>query len=323
MTNLATTLKPMERPNSTEVLNSPHLKRVQRIHAQAVVALSSLGLMRAAILLIWGPPISAIDVGIFFGMFVSVGIGTSVGFHRLFSHRSFKTTKAVRVALAILGSMAMQGTVIFWASQHRRHHAHTDAPGDPHSPYVNEQGEKHKSFLSGLWHSYMGWTFNHEVPNATYYAKDLLRDQAISRVNRYYFLWIGLGLLIPSILGGVLHQSWIGALSGLVWGGLIRISLWHNMIWSITSIAHIYGSRDFNSGDRSTNNFLLAIPTLGESLHNNHHAFPYAAVLCFKWWQIDLSGLLILTLQRLGLAWDVSFPTNDMRDKKRAARSGN
>lgn len=315
----ATELQTLKGPRATQVLNSDYLRRFQRRHAQAVVVFSVVGLLLAAGLLLWGPPFTAIDAGILLGMFVATGIGVSAGFHRHFTHRSFKAVTPVRVALGILGSMAMQGTIIFWVSQHRRHHSHSDSPGDPHSPYVNEQGVPHKSFRRGLWHSYMGWTFNHEVPNATYYAPDLIRDKTISRVNQLYFVWVGLGLLIPTVLGSVLHQSWIGALSGLVWGGLVRISAWHNMIWSITSITHIFGRRDFNSDDRSTNNVWLAIPTLGEAFHNNHHAFPNAAVLRFKWWQLDISGAVITLLERLGLAWDVVRPTPAMMEKKRIA----
>jgi stearoyl-CoA desaturase (delta-9 desaturase) len=315
----ATELKALERPRATEILRNDYLRRFQRGHAQAVVVLSAAGLLLAAGLSIWGPPITAIDAGIFLGMFIATGIGVSVGFHRHFTHRSFKAVKPVRVALAILGSMAMQGTAIFWVSQHRRHHAHSDASGDPHSPYVNEQGVPHKGFWRGLWHAYMGWTFDHEIPNATYYAPDLIRDKAISRVNQLYFLWVGLGLLIPAALGGALHQSWIGALSGLAWGGFVRIYAWHNMIWSITSITHVFGRRDFQSDDRSTNNLWLAIPTLGEAWHNNHHAFSNAAVLRFKWWQIDIGGGVITLLERLGLAWDVVRPTPEMIEKKRIA----
>lgn len=309
----------VKRPRHTEVLRNEYLKRFQRRHAQAVAILSAVGLVLAAGLLIGGPPVTAIDAGIFLAMFIATGLGVSIGFHRHFTHRSFKAVTPVRVALAVMGSMAMQGTVIFWVSQHRRHHIHSDGPGDPHSPYVSEQGVPHKGFWRGLWHAYMGWTFDHEIPNATYYAPDLIRDKAIAPINRAYFVWVGLGLAVPTLAGGLLHHSWIGALSGLVWGGLVRIYLWHNMIWSITSLAHIVGRRDFQSDDRSTNNFWLALPTLGESWHNNHHAFPNAAVLSFRWWQVDPGGWVITLLKWLGLAWDLGKPTPAMMQKKRAA----
>ncbi|MCW7539728.1 acyl-CoA desaturase [Aquabacterium sp. A7-Y] len=306
----------LPRPTMVEVLDSRHLKTAQRRHAQAVVLLSALGLALAVGMLAAGHVPTWIDLGIFSGMFLAVGIGSTVGFHRHFTHRSFKAVTPVRVLLAVLGSMAMQGTVIFWVSLHRRHHQCSDAAGDPHSPHVSDQGRQHRSFLAGLWHSYIGWTFHHEVPNAAYYARDLIRDTPIARVNRHYFLCVALGLLIPAALGGMLHGSWAGVLSGLVWGGLIRIFVWHNMIWSITSVAHVFGRRDFDSGDASTNNLWLALPTLGESFHNNHHAFPGSALMGLKWWQPDLGGWVVLALEKLGLAWDVGRPSAELMEKK-------
>ncbi len=304
-------------PRAAHTLASPHLKRAQRLHAQAVTFVHLAGVVLAIGLLLWGPGLGMVEVGLFLGMFVPTFIGVSAGFHRHFTHRSFKAATWVRVALAGLGSMAMQGSVIFWASQHRRHHAHSDRAGDPHSPYVTEDGRDHRSSLRGFWHSYVGWTFDHDVPNAMFYAPDLIRDRAIARVNRRYFVWVALGLLIPTVLGAALHGSWAGALSGLVWGGLLRILWGHNMIWSITSLTHIFGRRDFESRDRSTNTWWLAVPTLGEAWHNNHHAFPRAAILSFRWWQIDISGLFIAALERCALAWDVSRPTAAVMEKKR------
>ena len=251
-------------------------------------------------------------------MFLTVGIGTTVGYHRHFTHCSFKAVMPVRVALAILGSMAAQGTLFFWVALHRRHHECSDATGDPHSPFVNDRGKEHGSRLRGLWHAYIGWTFGHEVPNALHYARDLIREPVLAQANRFYFLWVAIGLALPTVLGGVLHGTWVGALSGLVWGGFVRIFLWHNMIWIITSIAHIIGRRDFKSDDKSTNNIWLALPTLGESFHNNHHAFPKAAIMGLKWWQIDIGGWIIVLLEKLGLAWDVWRPTPAMMERKKA-----
>lgn len=313
----ASTFTPAKDP---KVLISKSLQRIQRRHAQGVVVLMGLGVVLAAGLLVAGPPIDGRDLVIFLACFVMVGIGSSVGYHRHFTHASFKAHTGVRVALAILGSMAAQGNVVFWVSLHRRHHECSDKAGDPHSPYVLDTGQPHASRWRGLWHSYIGWTFGHEVPNSAHYARDLLRDRPIRKVNELYFLWVVLGLAIPAALGGVLHGSGTGALAGLVWGGLIRILLWHHVIWYITSLAHVVGRRDYVSDDGSTNNRWLALPTLGESLHNNHHAFPAAALLDFRRGELDPSAWVIRALSALGLAHDVRRPTPAMQDRLRIAR---
>ncbi|WP_437805988.1 acyl-CoA desaturase [Sorangium sp. So ce1078] len=307
---------PVAQPRVPRTLSSGKLKRAQRLHSQAVVVVIVLGISLAIGLAALGYPPDSTDLGIFLVSTVLVGLGGSVGFHRHFTHRSFKAKTPVRVALAILGSMAMQGTLFFWVALHRRHHEHGDETGDPHSPHIREDGSAYASRLQGVWHSYMGWTFSHEVPNAAHYAKDLLADKVLSRINRMYFLWVFLGLALPTLAGGLLTGTWVGALSGLVWGGFLRIFFWHNMIWYITSLAHVIGRRDFRSGDLSTNSVLMALPTLGESWHNNHHAFPAAPILHLKWYQFDFSGLIIRILALLGLAWDLKEPSRQMlRDK--------
>lgn len=307
---------PLARPKVNRILHSPALKRAQRLHAQAVVAVIVLGFSLAIGLAAVGAPPDVLDLGIFLVSTVLVGLGSSVGFHRHFTHRSFKAKTPVRVVLAILGSMSMQGTLIFWVALHRRHHEHADEMGDPHSPHVRDDGSKHASRLKGLWHSYMGWTFNHEVPNSAHYARDLIQDKVLSKVNRLYFVWVLLGLALPALAGFLIKGSWVGALSGLAWGGFLRIFFWHNMIWSITSLSHVVGSRDFRSGDLSTNNIWMALPTLGEAWHNNHHAFPTAPILHLKWYQFDFSGLIIRLLALLGLAWDLKEPTPQMLQEK-------
>jgi stearoyl-CoA desaturase (delta-9 desaturase) len=163
--------------------------------------------------------------------------------------------------------------------------------------------------MRGICYAYVGWTVQHEVPNANHYARDVLRDPLIMKLSRYYFVWIGLGLVIPAAAGAWLLNGWYGALEGLLWGGLLRMFVSHNMIWWITSFAHVFGKHDLESGDRSTNNIWIAIPTLGEGWHNNHHAFPNAATLDFHWWQLDISGLAIKTFAALGWATNVRRPS--------------
>jgi stearoyl-CoA desaturase (delta-9 desaturase) len=292
-----------------QTLNNARLKLAQRRHAQAVIIVSALGFAIATGLAFVGHPPDRYDLLVFLVPFVLIGLGGTVGFHRHFTHRSFKAYTGVRVVLGVLGSMAMQGTILFWVALHRRHHALTDKVGDPHSPHVLEHGGSYSSRLSGIWHAYIGWTFGHEVPNSAFYAKDLLRDRAMMRVNNLYFTWVVLGLVLPAAAGACLHHSWLGALSGLAWGGFIRIFGWHNMIWSITSLSHVFGTRDFDSGDQSTNLAWMAVPTLGEAWHNDHHAFPTAALIGMRWYQLDISGLVIRSLEKVGLAWDVGRPT--------------
>jgi stearoyl-CoA desaturase (delta-9 desaturase) len=300
-----------------KTIASDRLARAQATHASAVVVLALIGALIAVGLPLAGFPVTAIDLVLFATGFVGIGLGSAVGYHRLFTHRSFKARPAVRTALAILGSMTMQGPVIFWVALHRLHHEHADGAGDPHSPHVTDAGTKHAGFIRGLWHGYIGWTFVHEVPNTMHYAPDLLRDPAISRINRQYFMWVLLGLLAPAAIGWLLSGSWHGALSGFAWGGALRVFAWHNMTWFITCFTHVFGSRDYHSGDLSTNNVWLALPTLGEAWHNNHHAFPSAAILSFEWWQFDFCGAVIRGLEVLNLAWDVNRPSATAKLQKR------
>jgi stearoyl-CoA desaturase (Delta-9 desaturase) len=304
------------KPRIGRTLESPRMRRAQRRHAIAVVVLSTAGILLALGLAVAGYPPGWGEMAILAVFYTIAGLGISVGFHRLFTHQSFKAAPTVRLALAVMGSMAMQGTLKFWVALHRRHHEHSDEPGDPHSPYVLEDGTLLHGKLAGFWHSYMAWSFGHEVPNSAFYARDLMRDRLISRINDLYFVWVAAGLALPTVAGAILHGSLIGAAQGLAWGGLIRIYAGHNMIWSIASLTHIFGRRDFATSDRSTNNLWLSVVTLGESWHNNHHAFPTAAILKFRWYQFDISGLVIAALEKTGLAWSVGRPRENRRFTK-------
>jgi stearoyl-CoA desaturase (delta-9 desaturase) len=255
---------------------------------------------------LWGRGAGFLELALFAGMYAVTTLGITVGYHRYFTHRGFRTSTAGRVVLAILGSMAIQGSLSHWTAVHRKHHAHTEQTGDPHSPYVHGSGIFHN--FRGLWHSHLGWMFVQERFDEAAFAQDILRDRLISRIQRLYVLWVYLGFAIPAVLGGILTASWAGALQGLLWGGLIRLLLLYHSTWSINSICHVFGSRPFRTGDRSTNNVWLSLLTFGESWHNNHHAFPSSARHGLSWWQVDLSGLFIRTLQRLGLVWDVKVP---------------
>lgn len=302
---------PKQKPKIT--IKSDKLKTPLRIHALVVLLVPPL-VSAIAIVMAFNSGIGILEVGLLVGMYVlSIG-GITVGFHRHFTHCTFQTNTTIRVIMAILGSMACQGPLIYWVSNHRRHHQYSDRPGDIHSPYFKE--DKPLSSFQKFWHSHIGWTFDHEITNTFLFAKDLLRDPIISKVNRLYYLWILLGLAIPTLLGGLLTGTWMGALSGLLWGGFVRIFISYHATLSVNSITHLYGSRSFNTSEHSTNNIWLAIPTGGEAWHNNHHAFQNSAKLGLKWWQIDLSYWAIRTLEFAGLVWEVKVPTTAMIEAK-------
>ncbi|HEU4658037.1 MAG TPA: fatty acid desaturase, partial [Capillimicrobium sp.] len=244
----------------------------------------------------WGGWLHWRDVAIFVAMYVLTGLGVTVGFHRLFTHRSFKTTPAVRATLAILGSAAIEGPITSWVADHRKHHVFSDQPGDPHSPHV-DHGHGLKGALRGLFHAHMGWLFIHtHRGNKRRYAPDLLRDPLIAFIDRTFLLWAALSLVLPMALGGVLGGSWEAALTGLLWGGFVRMLVVHHVTYSINSLCHFFGRRDYVTEDESRNLAWLAPLSFGEAWHNNHHAFPRSARHGMKWWEVDISAIFIWSL---------------------------
>jgi stearoyl-CoA desaturase (delta-9 desaturase) len=235
--------------------------------------------------------------------------GLTVGFHRALAHRAFEARPWVRALLAGLGSLAAQGPVLYWVANHRRHHELSDRPGDLHSPIFD--GERRLSRLGGLWHAHIGWNFDHEATNVVFYARDLLRDRAIVRVSQRYYLFVVVGLLAPAAIDGVASGSFGGALAGFLWGGPLRLFLIYHATASINSITHLFGRRPYRTRDESRNVWWLAIPTLGESWHNNHHAFPSSAWFGMRWFELDLGALCIEALRRLGLATDLKGRNRD------------
>jgi stearoyl-CoA desaturase (Delta-9 desaturase) len=259
----------------------------------------------AAILLLWDRLVSWHDLALFAVMYVATALGITVGFHRLLTHRSFRTHKPTEYAFAALGSMAVQGPVIAWVADHRKHHAHTDVEGDPHSPHVGH-GDGVAGVLRGLWHAHTGWLLTeHGRARWNKYAPDLCEDRGMRLINRRFVSLVVLGLAIPAAVGYLITGTVAGAATGLLWGGLVRIFFVHHVTWSVNSICHFMGTRRFEVEDRSTNVFWLALPSLGESWHHNHHAFPRSAVHGLRRWELDPSALLIRTMERVGLAWNV------------------
>jgi stearoyl-CoA desaturase (delta-9 desaturase) len=256
----------------------------------------------AAIALLWNRWVDGIDLAMLGGLYLLTALGITVGFHRLLTHRSFQTFTSVEHGFALIGSLAVEGSVLDWVADHRKHHAHTDVEGDPHSPHVGEGGG-----IRGLWHAHMGWlTSTQGQADWKRYARDLYDDPQMRKIARRFPLLVALSLLIPTLLGYVLHGFTLeGAVRGYVWGGLVRIFLVHHVTWSINSACHFFGSRRFDVDDRSTNLAWLAIPSLGESWHHNHHAFPRSARHGLRWWELDISAITIGAMERLGLAWNV------------------
>lgn len=293
-----------------KIVVNRHIKRLRKLHVLGITILPTIGTTWAIFLSFQNQAVNLINLGLLAGMFGLTAVGIEVGYHRYFSHRSFQTTKGISIALGILGSMAAQGPISYWVGLHRCHHEHSDKLNDPHSP--NSQGTGFLGKIKGLWHSHLGWMFDHEVPNPIYYCPDILRDCAISKVEQLYFVWLLLGLAIPTVLGGIFTTSWSGAGFGFLWGGVVRLFIGEHLIWTINSVVHVFGSRPFKTKDNSRNLFLLAIPTIGGAWHNNHHAFPNSAITGLQWWQLDLGGRLILLLEDFGLAWNVKVPTQKM-----------
>src|SRR5688572_14847278 len=267
-----------------------------------VVPILALGM---AVWHAWGDALRASDIVVFAVMYVATALGVTVGFHRHFTHRSFKTTRPVRVVLAVLGSAAVQGPVISWVADHRKHHAFSDQEGDPHSPHV-DHGGGWTGALRGLAHAHVGWLFIHTHRGARdRYAPDLVADPVVRYVDRTFVIWALGGLAAAFGLGYAIGGTLDAALTGLLWGGGVRMLFLHHVTYSINSLCHFFGSRRFPTDDESRNLAWLAPFSLGEAWHNNHHAFPTSAAHGLRRWEVDPSAAFIRLLEWLGLAWDV------------------
>ena len=254
---------------------------------------------------LWGGWLHWSDFVVFGLIYIPTGLGITVGFHRLFTHRSFKTGPAVRAVIGALGSAAIEGPVISWVADHRKHHAFSDKEGDPHSPHVGH-GEGVWAQFKGFFHAHVGWLFIHtQRGSKKRFAPDLLKDPVVRFIDRTFVLWAVVGLAIPFGLGVAIGGTVLAGLSGMLWGGAVRILVLHHVTYSINSLCHMFGKRDFETTDESRNLAWLAIPTFGEAWHNSHHAFPTSAVHGLKAKQVDPSAGVIWGLEKLGLAWDV------------------
>jgi len=262
------------------------LLRLSMVNKAVVLAVVIIPLLATifAIGLLWQRAVYWSDLVLLVTMYAFVALGVTVGYHRMLTHRSFRPHPVIKCVLLILGSMAWEGPALEWAATHIKHHAQADREGDPHSP------------VEGFFHAHLGWLFNDRTADPNVYCRNLVQDPMVTFISRTFLLWAVLSLLIPFALGG-----W----TGLLWGGLARIFLTHHVTWSVNSVCHTFGKREFETNDRSRNEWIVGLLAFGEGLHNNHHAFPRSAFHGLHWWQFDLSGYFIWTLEHLGLASDV------------------
>mgnify|MGYP001817676120 CR=1 FL=1 len=275
-----------------------------------------------AIWFVWGAWLDWVQVAVLVVMYLITGLGITIGYHRLFTHRSFVTPRWVSTAFAIMGSMAVEGPVMHWVAIHRKHHQYSDHEDDPHSPHTHGAGLINA--IRGMWHAHVGWVTEQrkhmDLPN---YVYDLKKDKMLVWVSKLFFVWVALGLLIPAVAGGLLTMLlldgsfWKGALLGFLWGGLARIVLVHHVTWSINSVCHIWGGTPFKSNDESKNNVIFGVLAMGEGWHNNHHAFPRSARHGLFWWQFDLSYVIIKAMSWVGLAKKINVPDQKTMDSRR------
>jgi stearoyl-CoA desaturase (delta-9 desaturase) len=275
--------------------------------------------------------ISGTDIALYAVMHLSAVAGVELGYHRLFAHGSYKANRGVKIALAICGSFAFQGPVIWWAAVHRKHHRHSDRPFDPHSIYIHPDGRNvyRSGFLQhvlGFIHSHVGWIWtphSTRFPGWGTYVRDLYRDKDLLRIHLYYPYFLAAGLLLPAAAAALLTGTLKGALTGFLWGGFVRVFFTNHLsYWSINTLSHSIGARPFRTADHSTNSIplLFAIPTLGQSYHNNHHAFPYSARMTYHWYELDLGLLILRFMQVVGWVWDLREPTPLAKKQKRIKR---
>jgi stearoyl-CoA desaturase (delta-9 desaturase) len=264
----------------------------------------------AAMVLAWGGWFTWVDLVLFGVLYVITGLGITIGYHRLYTHRSFTARGPVAAFFAICGGMAGQGPLIWWAATHRKHHQHSDHEHDPHSPHAGRKPGV-VGWMRAFLHAHIGWLFADLTPDLERYTPDLVADRTTVRINQLFPLWMALGFVIPAVIGGLVSGTWAGAGLGLLWGGVVRLCALHHVTWSVNSVCHLWGAKEYASGDESRNNAVMGVLALGEGWHNNHHAFPASARHGLKWWQFDLSWIIIRSLEIVGLAHKVRVPRPD------------
>ncbi len=294
------------------VSKSPFLAALQRRHFFIFDFVPNVVALAVIPYHIFVAPVRVSDAAVFLLLWAVTGLGVTVGYHRLFTHRAFGAPDRVRTVLAFCGALAGQGPVVSWAAIHRRHHELSDEAGDPHSP--NLHGRDLMGSLRGLLHAHYTWMIEHDYPNVAHYTADLLKDRAIAGVNRHYYAIALGGLIVPGLLCGLLALDWQAAISGILWGGFLRMAVLGHTIWAINSVLHRFGSRPFATDDHSHNSGFFSLLTFGESWHNNHHAFPSSAKFGLRQGWSDPGWWTVCLLTSLGLASDVRQPTEAIID---------
>ena len=299
----------LRRMRDPRVVRSRHFHKLQRRHFVVFDVLPFVGTLIALTLLFYRP-IGAVEIGLFFAMWLITGLGLTVGYHRLFTHRAFSTNTATSCIFVIMGSMAGRGPMLSWVAMHRRHHELSDQDGDLHSP--NLHGATFYGRLRGFLHAHLTWMVEHDYPNIAHYVPDLMAQRTLVVFNRHYYSWVLLGLAGPALIGGLATWSLMGALTGFLWGGVVRMFVVEQSMSAINSVMHTFGSRRFSTrGDESRNLAIMAVLAWGEGWHNNHHAFPYSAAFGLRWFEFDPGFLLIRLLEAFGLAWNVKVPSEE------------
>ncbi|MFO0963716.1 MAG: acyl-CoA desaturase [Phycisphaerales bacterium] len=315
-------LVPSSAPRTPSRARTRGDRRLKLINLGAVIV-PPLGLL-AAIALLWGVAFNGWYLALMAGMVIVTGAGITIGYHRLCTHKSFDTPAVVRYFFAVAGSMAVQGPVIRWCGEHRRHHQHSDTEGDPHSPHMSADGSWGEGFWAtarGAYHAHLGWLFVERSQGLGKYVPDLRADRALVLADRQFVMWVIAGLLLPALIAGLVTMSWWGALLGFLWGGLVRVFLVHHITWSVNSVCHLWGTQPYESHDESRNNPLVGVLALGEGWHNNHHAFPTSARHGLRWWEFDASYLFIRALALVGLARRIRVPSPERVEARRRGQA--
>jgi stearoyl-CoA desaturase (delta-9 desaturase) len=299
----------------------PSVTRVHKIVNLIGVSVPPIGLI-AAIVLLWNRAVGPLELALMVSLYVVTCLGVTLGYHRMFTHRAFESSRVFRAIIAVLGSMAVEGSVITWVADHRKHHTFTDQEGDPHSPHL--AGPGFWGAVKGLWHAHLGWLFETVgTAERERFAADLLKDRVLQVIDKMFFVWVGLTFAIPFVLGWLIGGGLGAALTALLWGGLVRVFLLHHVTWSINSVCHFFGRKRFNVDDESRNVFWLAPFSMGESWHHNHHAFPTSAFHGLSRWErvADPTGLLIALLEKLGIVWNVVRVSPERQQAKALPRT--
>jgi stearoyl-CoA desaturase (delta-9 desaturase) len=311
-------------PAAAIVKLDPASRRIKWITAFTMMALPGIG-FATAVYLLWTGTCTTTDLMLFGALYVVHMVGATVGFHRYLAHKAFKTSRAFEAILMVTGSMAGQGPIMYWVTTHRRHHRFSDREGDPHTP--NLRGRTLRGKTSGLWYAHMPWMLSDESSSWSFWAPDILRDRRLFFYQRTYQIWMLGGLALPALIGFAVGHSLTAAFTGLVFGGLARMFVANQAAWCVGSVCHMIGGRPFDNGDRSANNWPVAVLTFGEGLQNNHHAFPGSYRHSVTSWEPDLSGWLLTVLGRVGVVWDLRMPDKAAitakREKKKGSVAGN